>query len=736
MNRTFFRYSLKMYFCDPLFYVCSLFEFLSTGFYFFFVGKFFSVSGTSDLRNFFVVLSLSFILTVPLLVFRLRFLIFNDSLPVPPFSKNLSVNFAVFVSALVPTAALFMIPAIVNIFGAVDFSGVIAGFSGIFLILLCEICWTVFIFTFFNKKNPAFSIFLSVLFLSALNFIHVAAFFVPLPTFISKIFREASFFSAFDSFSKGIFDSRDISFFLISSFTALILTCFSEYKSKERRISRAVALLFLLTLVFSFVWTRRLYFRVDVSAGKKYSLSKTSKNLVEKIDSPLRITYFKSDELYDFYPESSEIPELLKEYTRLNKNVSFSTQEADAKKMSALGIQSQNVRKESGQKVEFVPVYSAVLIQYLEKSELVPLVLSSQTLEFDVATRIQKMLTGFERKVFVACANGLSLQTDYSYFMPWLSSRGFSPSEIPLKEISATLGSLPPEMLRSSLFVLIGSSKLSFEQAQSVKFACESGLKCLFMTSPYSAKIGTDWSVCRNEDDFLIPVLNGWGFAFEFALAQDISNFSVVLENQSGGEVTSEPYPLWIRILPQTGVPEGITLFWASPVVCYGEAKPLFYSSDYAWIQKGAPSEENQFTVNPLLIEKQPESRRDFSKLALGAAVRSEKLAAALIPDQYFVSSLMTGFISTETHGDFRNFDFCADILFRLNGETEIAALMNKSSSPENLYKIQNRKEFDKKSRNSLAVFFSLFPAALVIFGAGYNFFRKRKGRNEKKASC
>ena len=90
-----YKSALFSYLIDPLFYASSLLTILFCAFRFFFGSKFFVAGiGSTDLRPFFNSVPYISILVIPLLTLRLRPLILDDSIPLKPSSRFLSLNLA------------------------------------------------------------------------------------------------------------------------------------------------------------------------------------------------------------------------------------------------------------------------------------------------------------------------------------------------------------------------------------------------------------------------------------------------------------------------------------------------------------------------------------------------------------------------------------------------------------------------------------------------------------------
>ena len=166
---------------------------------------------------------------------------------------------------------------------------------------------------------------------------------------------------------------------------------------------------------------------------------------------------------------------------------------------------------------------------------------------------------------------------------------------------------------------------------------------------------------------------------------------------ESGEGATAEyatvNYPLWVVLQNQKEAKQGATVFWASPLSLYGEAEPLLFTTNLAWTQKPAQSDDGSlFLTNPFLIPKTARASESETGTFVVSA-RSKNIS--VISDQFFVSSLMTGFISGESSGDFRNYDYLTKELLILRGEGELASLMEKATPQTTLFKIISEEEFN-----------------------------------------
>ncbi|MCR5125850.1 MAG: GldG family protein [Treponema sp.] len=711
---------------DPLFYISSIITILFCSFRFFFAQKFFvSGIGTTDLRALFQSVPYVSIVTVPLLVFRLRPLIFDDSVPFSPIRKFSSVLLSSFFAFAVPLLFLISVPVCVSSFGDVDAGQVASGFFGVLLYGLCALSLVIFLFAAIDF-SPSIPLLVSILILAAVDFIHLVPLYLQIGSFLTFILQKISFAWHFDSFGKGIVDSRNLIFYAFSSVIFILLSVFAECRRTGKKISPVTVSLFAVIFLFSSLAFDRIYFRSDFTKTKRFSVSETSKSLVAKLSSPLRLTYYRSKELKELYPQSSDVSEYLQDFAEISSNVTFSLEKPDVEKLSRMKIQGQQIQSNSETRMEFVTVYSAVVIQYLEKQTIIPFVLSTSTLEYDLAQRIQQLVTENYRKVLVVEGNGRDVAESYSYVVPHLASRGFMPE---IAHADDSLVEKINELSEKDELLVLGSSALTYGQANALREAFDRNVPAFVATSPYNVPVETEWQITKNKNDALLPILNSRGFAFGRNLVEDLSCFPVSMQSGEGStaEYVTVNYPLWLSILPQEAAKQGMTVFWASPILLYGNTNPLITTTKYAWLQNESESEQLPFLTDPFSIPKSA-GASDAENGQYVVAATDGKIT--VLSDQYSTLSLMTGFISSDVAVDFRNYDFMCSQLLRLRGDGEIADLMEKTRVSNTLYKITDSEEFMDERFRTIALNFvvlpSFFVAAFVII------FVKRRRRTEK----
>lgn len=742
-------------FVSPLFYVTALIFTLFCSFQFFFMQNFFGGNGTTDLHYFFSAIPYISILVVPVLCigtdgesiqnlpFTSAFLIFSSGAAV----------FIQFCAMLLPLAA---VPLCVNLFGAVDAGAAAASFILVIFYAAAAAACGVFFFSLLPTNTLAFVF--TALVLALTNSVHLVSRFAATSSVVMKAVQALSFSWHFDRAAKGIVDSRDIVYFSAAAVLFYGLAVFFQERRRGKKYTPAQKrrhFLYAVIFVFACLDASVYFFRLDLTSSDRFTVSSYTKNLLSSADDNVYITYYRSSVLSSLYPQTRDVYDFLTELSSADKKVSVCSvfpDRTDAA-LSALedyGITSQQIRTAGNNKTEFQNVYSAVVIEYAGKWEVIPFVLSCDTLEFDLAVRLERLLTGKKRAVNILCGNGRSLREDYSSVVPWLSSQGFICNEIYADGRTVSY-QLEQNREYGGLLLVLGSSGLSDEDCMAIETYLESGNRVLFAVSPYDADIENSWHITESKNQRLVQMLSAFGTEFSPNLVSDLSCARITMEsyeNADGSAAASVRslqlnYFQWVQLLPQPGAQHGITLFWPVPLVPQSECvSPVLFTSSASY--ETAPADDSPgslFETNPFVLSSAGYNPQKNVQKPFSVGVRAEgqvygfynagiyDVTYEVIPDQYFVHSLMLGYIGG-MYGDYRNLDFLVNRLLRLNSEEELADLQ--ASGAENaaghfLYKVTDAAEFLSARNRTVFCLFILNPLVIAACGAASQFLRKKQ---------
>ncbi|HJL92305.1 MAG TPA: GldG family protein [Woeseiaceae bacterium] len=168
-------------------------------------------------------------------------------------------------------------------------------------------------------------------------------------------------------------------------------------------MSVLVGVLLLLNLI-----GRNWYKRFDLTDNKMYSLSKSSENVVEKIDDLLTMKVYFSDDLPGELSNTQRfLQDLLEEYEAKSDNIRFfftnpesnDQLEEEARKDGIQPVQMQVVEDD---KLEIKRVYLGMVLLYEDKKETIPVIQTATGLEYLITTKIKTLVNTDKKTIGIA----------------------------------------------------------------------------------------------------------------------------------------------------------------------------------------------------------------------------------------------------------------------------------------------------------------------------------------------
>lgn len=752
MNKklAFYKYSTASFFRQPLFYITAVLFTFFVFINYFFKNQFFA-AGTTDLLMFFTSVPYISILAVPALCLKNNFYDYDAFVPLKYLQKLIIRELSILtVYALL---LLLLLPGVfvVNTFGSVDWGQVFTSYIMLLLYAAAVISLCTLISQFF--ENNAASFIVCAVILAVFNTCHLFTLYVQLPDIITNLFKQISFAWHFDSASKGIFDLRDLVWFgVLTVLIVLASVLVREKKLGKKNDSfenKLTKLLILTACILTLIVSPKYYFKLDFTKNKTYTMSSYTKKLVQKIDEPLKITFYRSKTLAKLYPQVRDVNDFLIQFANQDKNIRLVVKNPDDDEeartvLENFGVQSQQLRTIKNNSTEFINVYSAVVFEYDGTVALIPFVLSAESLEYDIDNRLLYLFSKQQRVVNLISGNGMSFYDEdgFSLVIPWLNSQGFVCNVLDINSES-----FQDELISShGPLLVLGDSEIGVQASITIEnYILSNNGNAFFALNPYSANITDDWSIFPNKRANIVEMLENWGIYFTDQIAADISNSRITMysQEQTDDYLQSSTYtkllnyPLWINVLPQKNCELGCTVFWATPLefnTGYANTdnqsilEPLLVSSPYAYsYDLDSDSPERLLETNPFVLENKSTANLEKGTKILGAKISgtlsgfynlnsTDKAMIYVIPDQYFVNTLMTGYIGSD-NGDYRNFEFLTKSLLELNGEVELSKLKARQKADTSLYKITDAAKFIRMQLICILLLFIMTP--LLIAGLG-----------------
>ncbi len=687
---------------NPVTYISSAVFLLLNVLNFFFFNNFFVEGlGSTDIRYLFDFIPLISILFVPALTMsawsKEDFFL---SLPI----TNREIVFSKWISCLVIFSVniflLLGIPVVVSLFGIIEFPVIFSGIIGITLYACAILSFAIF--SAILLKNQAASFFVTALVLAAIN-----TEFIPL----------ISFGVHFDSFSKGIYNTKDILFFVLVTLFFIISAIFViEYRkfgkkstSKNKKMLRAMYIA-LTCLMTALLWNSQVFYvRFDTTETKRFSLADFSKNLLESIDSPFTIHYYVSDNFKYVTPEVRNIEDFLRSYATENSNFVVKIREPkdtlEKQSLQNIGVVTQQIPRIEDNSTIIETVYSSIVLEYNGKTEVIPFIFDTSSLEFDIAGRIQSLLGTLDRTVFILVANGLSLANDYPYVEPLLQNGGFTTKELSLNDV------LNPALIDTKTpMVILGSSQLTTEHIASLQTFVSIGGKLFLSVSPVDINIDT-WEASLNSNTAIFDFLQYHGVYIEPALLLDTSMHKTQLLAQDG-QTSEVGYPFFIDI-PRSKENNGLSLFWASPSILDSSIEEIAHTSNSSWkhVENTVLSKQGErpFITNPFFEENLKPYDEKQQSYSIVANIHNSMI---VVSDQYFLSRAVNYVHQVYT---MKNFDFLINSLLKLHGQENLISLKTKTMTDFSLSKIEDKELFNSTKNIALFILICIYGISISL---------------------
>jgi len=377
-----------------------------------------------------------------------------------------------------------------------------------------------------------------------------------------------------------------------------------EQNIRKRR-SLVLVLLSLAVIVAAVLVTDRFSLRLDLSADGANTLSKASRDLYKEIPEQVRITYYISSTLSDRHPGPRAVEGFLRSLAAVSRGkIAVDVADpASGKKESAveaLGITPQRMQIVEKNEQRVALVYSGLEIEYLGRSQVIPFVLTTDTLEYDLVKAIKSAIA--DKKPVASVLVGDSdktLANDYKTLSEALQRSGWDAKELHPGD------AVPPE---TSVLLVLGNSGLDDYDAYRIDDYLASGGRAFFAVKGVDVQVRQGLAAMPLKNDAILRALESYGVKVDRYLVLDQSSLTAPFQVNSpfGGQAISYiQYPHWIMTRPENRDPKnpltarsaGLDLFWPSPL----ESVPrtgvdysvLVKTSPKAWLQK------TRFAVSP-----------------------------------------------------------------------------------------------------------------------------------------
>jgi len=399
-------------------------------------------------------------------------------------------------------------------------------------------------------------------------------------------------------------------------------------------------LLIILFIVVNFL-ASFLKLRLDLSFGKAYTLSPSTRKIITKLKKPVKISFYVSSDLpARLIPLKTEISDTLDEYKKQGgKNIIFKTK--DPKKdnkileeVRKVGLQELRFSELEGNRYQTAAVFFGLVVDYRGKTEVINQATDIDNLEYNLTAAIYKLTRENTPKVaIIGEKNGFGSSND-----PLLSLKKLLNKQFELSFFN--FGSKKTEKIDKEIKTILvfdsNNKTYSDEEIKKIGDYLDQGGKGIFFLS--GVWVDDQLATAPAKNNFS-SFLSKWGVKLNKDLVLSGSS-ELVSFGMGGGSTIFTPYPFWVkaadfnRSKAYFSNVNQLTFPWVSSLKLSEKAgfkiSPLVKTSARSWHQEGV------FNLSPNSI---PRPRRDsLQNFLIAAEAESENGGKiVVIPSSRFI---------------------------------------------------------------------------------------------------
>jgi gliding-associated putative ABC transporter substrate-binding component GldG len=581
-----YKKEVGAYFNSPVAYIVLVVLLIGVGYLFF--QPFFAAQQAS-LRIFFRLASFSFLLLAPAITMRqiaeekktgtIELLL---TLPVREYETVLAKFFAAWTLLAIYLAITFVYPLAISLIGNLDRGPAIGGYAGLFLLGGSFVALGLFASCI--SRNQVISLIVAVAIAGLLFVLDLVLPF--LPPHLQNIGEFLGVDSHFQNIGRGVLDSRDLiySLSLTGLFLFLAVQALQTRLADHSRQWRLNRLLYIGAAVGCAIAVNAASYnanaRLDLTADKQFTLSVSTRDMLRELTDHLTVTAYFSKEIPPPANNNARmVRDLLEEFRAAsNGRMSFAFVDPDApakdgKPDEALIAQAQSagvpkieLQAFSKDQAQSVKVFMGVALQYADKTEALPVVKDLSELEYELASRLSKLLREKTPTLAFAIGQGeLSTGQGMTRLAPVLSNK-FTVKEVDLSK--------PEENLSGVDVLLVCGPKKPLSELELYRidqFIMRGGKAALFVDR---ADIELRSMIGRPLATGLEKLAAAYGVQVDDSLVLDALNERIAMTRNANGMnfQTLVPFPALVHVAdlakdtPMTRNLAGFALPFAAPL--------------------------------------------------------------------------------------------------------------------------------------------------------------------------
>ena len=477
-----------------------------------------------------------------------------------------------------------------------------------------------------------------------------------------------------------------------------------------------VAILILLNLI-----GRDLFFRLDLTDNKMYSLSKSSKSVVSKIDDLMTLKVYFSNNLPGQYGNNRRyLQDILEEYKAYsNGKIHFEFFEPETNEdlqndAQKSGIQPVQLQVIENDKVEVKRVYMGMVFIYEDKRETIPIIQTTTGLEYEITTNIKKLVDTNKKTIALVSKNSTE---DKNENITQILEERYNVQKI-------TLDNPIPKDISVILLNPINDSLSIMEKQNLEEYVINDG-NVLILQNRLNVDVQTQQATPINSNVF--DLLDKWGLKIQENLVLDQLCGKVNVQQNMG--IFRMAVPMDYPFLPiiqsfnkddiiVNGLEQIRTMFPSQIILdTLVKAFPLFSSSNKSTTMTEFYNLNPDPKTNPIFNQLNENGKIIAARSEIDFNENSKNSQIILIADQYFISDDGGG-SSPENH------IFVLNAMDFLVGDSELIALRSREITSRPL------QELEEDAKRRWKWINILFPSILIIF-FGFLHIQNQKKRSK-----
>ncbi|MBI4370313.1 MAG: GldG family protein, partial [Elusimicrobia bacterium] len=338
------------------------------------------------------------------------------------------------------------------------------------------------------------------------------------------------------------------------------------------------------------------YGRWDFSEGKIYSPSKATKRVLKNLEDPIIVKgYFSQDLPQPYATYRDYLKDLLRSYRNdagKNLEYKFIHYPGDDQKFRSealsMGVAPVRVTTIVKDKYEIKDGFMGLVLIHGDRKETIPVIRDIKGLEYDLTTRIRKLVTKEARQVALLASHGtedLSAETEEAV------RENYDIQKVELAEI------LKSPKKPQSLILVGPSQKFSDEDLAVLEQLILQGMPVGLFLNTKSVNVGSGLFMASNIETGLDRLLTHWGLEMKKGFVLDLQNQNVAVQQRAGpflinNVVNYPPLPIITRLSednPITKEMDQVMLPFASPISTENvknlKVEPLAMTTRLSWFK-------------------------------------------------------------------------------------------------------------------------------------------------------